>query len=197
MGVYRARDLFRVPGLLSLSRCPLAAAFPFVVERPMAALAILGAAALSDMLDGWYARRFGLVTSTGAALDPLTDKLFVLTVAVTLVVGGHLSSVDVLLLSTREIAEVPLVLWIAVSRRARAVRAAHPAANVPGKLATVLQFATAAAALVRISHLQWMITVTAVAGALAAATYWLRALRDSRRAVQVDARAACYPVRRP
>src|SRR5690348_12505297 len=124
MGLYRARDLVRVPGLLSLSRVPLALAFPFALERAPLALAILAAAALSDVLDGWYARRFGQVTPTGAAVDPVTDKLFVLTVAVALVVGDRLSITDVLIMSTREIAELPLVVWIAASSRARRERAA-------------------------------------------------------------------------
>jgi phosphatidylglycerophosphate synthase len=178
MGVYRARDLVRVPGLLSLLRLPLAVAFPFAIERPGVAFALLCAAGFSDMADGWYARKFGQVTPTGVALDPTTDKLFVLTVAIALVRGGLLSAVDVLLLSTREIAELPLVLWIAASTRARSRRAAHPAANVPGKLATVFQFATATAALFRSTELQWMIAATALAGSFAATTYWLRELRD-------------------
>jgi phosphatidylglycerophosphate synthase len=153
----------------------LAAAFPFASERPFVAVAILGAAGVSDVLDGWYARRHGQVTPTGAAIDPITDKVFVLTVAVALVRSGRLSPIDVLLLSTREAAELPLVLWIVASTRARARRADHPSANLPGKLATVSQFATATAALFRVAELRWMIVATAVVGAIAAATYWLRA----------------------
>ncbi len=182
MGMYRARDLVRVPGLLSLARVPLAAAFPFALEQPYAALAILAAAGLSDILDGWYARRFGQVTPTGAAIDPITDKVFVLTVAVTLVLGGQLSPGDVLLLSTREAAELPLVFWVASSKSARTHRATHPSANIPGKAATVFQFATATAALFRVSHLRWMILFTSLAGAFAAATYWIRAVREVRMA---------------
>lgn len=189
MGVYRARDLLGVPGLLSLSRLPLAAAFPYVVERPIAALAVLAAAASSDVLDGWYARRFGEVTPTGAALDPATDKLFVLTVAITLVCGGHLSVRDVLLMSTREVAELPLVLAIAASSRLRVRRAALASANVPGKVATTLQFVTATAALVGAPHLRWMIGATAVAGVVAAATYWVRAFRSGRSAAAPPAPA--------
>jgi cardiolipin synthase len=180
MGVYRARDLVRVPGLLSLSRVPLAAAFPFALRRPQAAFAILVAAGLSDIVDGWYARRSGQVTPTGAAIDPLTDKLFVLTVTISLVLGGRLSSIDVLLLSTREIVELPLVLWIAASKRARAIRASHPSANVPGKLATVAQFAAATAALFRRPEVPYLIVATAFVGLFAAATYWRRALRNVR-----------------
>jgi CDP-diacylglycerol--glycerol-3-phosphate 3-phosphatidyltransferase/cardiolipin synthase len=158
----------------------LAAAFPFALKRPVVAFAILCAAGLSDVLDGWYARRYRQVTPTGAAIDPLTDKLFVLTVAITLVLGGHLSPVDVMLLSIREIGELPLVLWIVVSRRARRLRAAHPSANLPGKLATAFQFATATGALFRMRGLRWMICATALAGAFAAATYWLRAIQGAR-----------------
>ena len=180
MGVYRARDLVRVPGLLSLSRVPLAATFPFALRRPAAALAILVAAGLSDILDGWYARRFAQVTPTGAAIDPLTDKLFVLTVTITLVLGGRLSSIEVLLLGTREIIELPLVFWIVVNERARAVRASRPSANVTGKLATVCQFAAATGALFRLPGVRYLIVVTALVGAFAGVTYWLRALRDLR-----------------
>ena len=103
MGRYQARDLMRVPGLLSLSRMPLATAFPFAVIRPVLAFCILIGAGLTDVLDGWYARRFHQVTATGAVLDAVTDKLFVLTVAITLVVTGQLTASSVLLLSTREI----------------------------------------------------------------------------------------------
>jgi cardiolipin synthase len=193
MGVYRARDVVRVPGLLSLSRLPLAAAFPFALDRPFVALALLCAAGFSDIADGWYARKFDQVTPTGVALDPMTDKLFVLTVAITLVRGGRLSAVDVLLVSTREIAELPLVLWIAASTRARSRRAAHPSANAPGKLATVFQFATATAALFRFVELQWMIAATALAGAFAATTYWSRELRDGEDAAERTARTPRTP----
>jgi cardiolipin synthase (CMP-forming) len=177
MGLYRARDLVRLPGLLSLSRVPLAAAFSRVLSRPALALCILAAAGLSDVLDGWIARRSGQVTPTGAALDPVTDKLFVTTAAVSLVAGGYLSILDVLLLSTREIGEIPLVVWLAVNRDARTRRAEHPMANLPGKLATALQFGTATAALLRMPHLGWLIDGTAAVGVLAAVSYWAREMR--------------------
>jgi phosphatidylglycerophosphate synthase len=86
MGIYHGRDLVRAPGLLSLSRIPLAFVFPFVVGRPWLAFAVLLGAGLTDVLDGWYARRFHQVTATGSVIDPITDKIFVMTVAVTLVV---------------------------------------------------------------------------------------------------------------
>jgi CDP-diacylglycerol--glycerol-3-phosphate 3-phosphatidyltransferase/cardiolipin synthase len=184
---YRFADLFLPPGLLSASRIALALCFPFVVNRPVAALAVLTAAAVSDVLDGWVARRYRLATATGAAFDAITDKLFVLTVAITLVASGLLPVQAVLLLSTRELGEAPLVAWLIMSPRARARRADHPAANVPGKVATTLQFVAVALALLRSPGVELMTVVTAMAGAFAALSYWRRELAGRRPSSQAAA----------
>jgi cardiolipin synthase (CMP-forming) len=178
IGRYRVRDLVRVPGLLSLSRIPLAAAFPFTLSRLGLAFGILITAAVTDVVDGWYARRFGQVTATGSALDPMTDKVFVLTVATTLLIDGNLSVREVVLLSTRELGELPLVLWLALSSEARRMRAEHPAANVVGKTATAMQFASVTGALFHASQEGLLVASAAVVGVIAAFTYWLRALRS-------------------
>jgi phosphatidylglycerophosphate synthase len=180
MGVYRARDLLLVPSLVSLLRLPLAALFPFVLHRPAWAFAVLAASAFTDVLDGWWARRFGQVTAIGTVVDPITDKAFVLTVVITLVVKQHLSLVDVALLSTREIGELPLVIWVALSHRARQARKETPMANVPGKLATAAQFVTVGAIILGAAHGPVLVAVTAAMGAVAAASYWARELRRAR-----------------
>lgn len=174
---YRVRDLWSPPGLVSLARIPLAAAFPFVAEQPLSAVLVLFAAGASDVLDGWLARRYGWVSATGCALDPVSDKLFVLTVVITLVVTGVLSPWAVLLLSTRELGELPLVVRLVANASLRRRRGEHPAANLPGKLATVLQFVTVAWALARFDGLALWLGVTALAGALAAVSYWRRELQ--------------------
>jgi len=179
-GHYRARDLFLVPGLLSLARIPLALCFPLALRLPLAAFAILVAAGTTDILDGWYARRFDQVTPTGSALDGVTDKIFVATVGLSLVLTGQLSILAIVLLSTREIGELPLVLWLALSPRARRARAAAPSANVAGKIATVLQFASVTSALFHAPHTLVWVVATAVVGAVAALVYWRRALRLAR-----------------
>lgn len=182
MGLYRAADLVTVPGLLSLSRVPLGLLFPLVADHPAAAMAVVAAAAITDMLDGWYARRFGKVSATGAALDPLTDKFFVGSMVLTLLLRDALSWWALPALAAREIGEVPLVLWVLASRRARRARVAHPQSNLPGKAATCLQFATVAAAIL---HSAWtipLVWMTAGAGAVAAIVYWIRELGRLRRA---------------
>jgi phosphatidylglycerophosphate synthase len=179
MGHYRARDLLLTPSLISLLRVPLAIAFVLALERPVLELLILASAALTDVLDGWWARRAGLVTATGGVVDPVTDKLFVLTVVVTLVVTERLSLFAVLLLSTREIGELPLVVWWSVSHARRRARAEDPVANIPGKLATSAQFLTVAFALFRAPHVGELTWLTAGAGVVAAVSYWNRELSGS------------------
>ncbi len=178
-GRYQARDLLRVPSLLSLARIPLAIAFPFA-PNAASAFAILVASGVTDVLDGWWARRYGAVTATGAVVDPITDKVFVATVVVTLLVRAKLHWLMLALLGTREIGELPLVLWVAFSRSARRARAAQPSANVPGKLATALQFATVSAVLLGAPRVELWTWATAAMGVVAAIAYWRRflALRD-------------------
>ncbi len=177
---YRARDLLLVPGLLSLARIPLAILFPFVVARPLLALGVLLVSGATDVVDGWWARRYGQTTATGAAVDPITDKLFVASVVVTLVVMGKLPPVGIALLATREIGELPLVLWIAASHASRKARVEQPLANFPGKMATLLQFAAVAAALFGSPYTDGLLVATALVGALAAASYWVRELKRFR-----------------
>jgi phosphatidylglycerophosphate synthase len=166
----------------------LAGCFPLVVDRPGVALGLLMTAALTDVLDGWIARRYGMATATGAALDPVTDKLFVLTVAITLIVTGRISLGAVLLLSTRELGELPLVVWFVLNPRARAAHGDYPQANPAGKAATVLQFATIGWLLVRFPGVALWIAVTALAGVFAAASYWRRALHPSAHSAEHSAR---------
>lgn len=180
-GYYRFRDIVSVPGLLSLVRVPLALAFVFVVDWTPWALAVLALAGLSDVLDGYAARRLGQVTPTGAALDPVTDKVFVLAVAVTLIESEHLTIASVLLLSTRELLELPLVVWFALSAEARSARAEKPSANAFGKLATALQFVAVCSALLGLPVTELSIGATALMGVLAALSYWKRALALPRR----------------
>ena len=40
----------------------------------MAACLIFAVASATDLVDGWIARRFGLVTSVGKVADPIADK---------------------------------------------------------------------------------------------------------------------------
>jgi cardiolipin synthase (CMP-forming) len=80
------RWLRQVPNVLSSIRILLAIpiAVTLVHHQYMATLALFGAAAVSDVADGFLAKRFGWQTRLGAVLDPAADKLLLATVFVTL-----------------------------------------------------------------------------------------------------------------
>ena len=177
MGHYRARDLLLVPSLLSLLRLPLAAAFALSLDQPFLALAVLALAGLSDILDGYYARKLGQATPTGAVVDGVTDKLFVGPVVVSLVARGAFTWPEALVLALREIVELPLVLWWALHRKKRKARAEDPKANRLGKIVTVLAFATVAAALFGSALRLPLLFSTGAAGFVAALAYFRRELR--------------------
>ena len=177
---FQVRDVLTVPGLLSLVRFPLAIAFSLSFPSPAATTAVLVAAGVSDLLDGWCARRSGRATVTGAVLDPLMDKLFVAVVAITLLVGGRLSLPMVLCLGARDAIEAPLAAWLVFDRRVLADRSGRVRANVAGKLATVAQFAAITAALWKPVYAGPLAAASGVAGVIAAATYWARAIGHRR-----------------
>ena len=77
--------------------------FPSPVCRYIAAaLFIIGC--LTDFLDGRIARKQNLVTDFGKFIDPVADKLLVLTTLVMLVRSGHMEAWVLVLILCRELA---------------------------------------------------------------------------------------------
>ncbi len=96
-----------------------------------AAFSLGGVIALSDGFDGWIARKQG-TTRSGAFLDPLADKVVVLSAMVALVVKGILWWAPVALIAIREIA-------MSVYRSVAGRRGISIPARSSAKLKTLLQ----------------------------------------------------------
>jgi cardiolipin synthase len=82
----RALRMLNVPNVITLIRLGLVPAMAYYLadEAYEIALPIFLAAALSDLADGYIARRFKLVSTFGATLDPIADKLSMLVATVLL-----------------------------------------------------------------------------------------------------------------
>ena len=81
----------------------------------LVALAIFGIASYTDHLDGKIARRDHLITNFGKLMDPLADKIMVMSALVCFVANGMTNTAFVLLIMVREFA-VTSIRLIAVEQ---------------------------------------------------------------------------------
>jgi len=96
-----------LPNLLTLARI---AAVPVVLVLLLSdsrvsgvwAAAIFGIAAVTDFVDGWLARKWGVVTILGKFLDPLADKLIVMVALIMLIPLDRVPAWAVFLILARE-----------------------------------------------------------------------------------------------
>jgi CDP-diacylglycerol--glycerol-3-phosphate 3-phosphatidyltransferase len=96
-----------LPNLLTLLRIFLIPFFVFFYGRPgggVIALVIFSVAALTDLLDGYLARRQSEVTKLGQLLDPIADKLLIISALLLLVENGRIPAWITILIVGREMA---------------------------------------------------------------------------------------------
>jgi cardiolipin synthase len=79
-----------IPNLISVFRLLLVPLLVLLLllDRHVAALLVFFIAGLSDAADGFLARHFGWSSELGAILDPLADKLLMISVTLTLAMQG-------------------------------------------------------------------------------------------------------------
>ena len=98
-------NVWNVPNTLTIIRMILIPVFVvlFFKGYKMAALAVFCAASLTDMLDGYLARKLNQITDFGKLFDPLADKLMVITAMVCQTFWGPLPLVAVLIVAAKEL----------------------------------------------------------------------------------------------
>lgn len=139
---------------------------PFVIGaildgRHRAALALFAVAALTDVLDGATARRFGLGTQAGAYLDPIADKCLLSGVFLALATAGIVPWWLVAVILGRDI----YILAGAIAMFSLTRSRKFPP-SIWGKASTFVQIVTAAAWMVRNA------VETPLADRVAAASIW-------------------------
>jgi cardiolipin synthase (CMP-forming) len=122
-----------------------------VGQHDVGALAVMAAAAFSDILDGTVARAFRQVSLLGAALDPIADKILLSTAFVTLSYRGGLPWwLTIMVLSRDAVILITALLIILVA----GYRPFYPTAL--GKASTVIQSITIFAALCLMAKVPWV-----------------------------------------
>lgn len=108
--------VLNVPNLITLGRVILVpVVFWLLVSGQMQlAFLVFVLAGVSDAVDGFIAKRFGLSTELGAYLDPLADKLLLVSIFVALGVMGQVPSWLVIAVVSRDILIVigVLLAWL-------------------------------------------------------------------------------------
>jgi CDP-diacylglycerol--glycerol-3-phosphate 3-phosphatidyltransferase len=103
-----AEDALNIPNLLTMARIAAIPFFVWLLDSPTPvrdfwACIVFTVAAITDVLDGYLARKLGVVSVLGKFLDPLADKLIVMAALVWMVPMGRIPAWVVVVLLAREI----------------------------------------------------------------------------------------------
>ncbi|MEE9591801.1 MAG: CDP-diacylglycerol--glycerol-3-phosphate 3-phosphatidyltransferase [Thermodesulfobacteriota bacterium] len=102
-------NIWNLPNILSLLRIATVPIFVLLLFKSSKSVSIIAASlfivvSFTDLIDGYLARKRGMVTNLGKFLDPLADKLLIIAVLIMLVPMGRVPAWIVVLIACREIA---------------------------------------------------------------------------------------------
>lgn len=143
--MHARRGLRHVPNWISLSRLVMAGAF-VGSDATETRITLIGLAAATDFLDGYIARRAQVTSRWGALLDPIADRVFVLTAVSTFLFTGAIGTLGYFVIIFRDLMTA---VGFLVARIIPWLRPVEFRARPLGKLVTVLQLGTFAAIIVR------------------------------------------------
>ncbi|MEW5895098.1 MAG: CDP-diacylglycerol--glycerol-3-phosphate 3-phosphatidyltransferase [Candidatus Omnitrophota bacterium] len=125
-----------IPNILTILRLALTLGFLYLFSINVAASALFFIlAAVTDFFDGYWARKYSLITSFGKIMDPIADKFLVLS-AFALLAGNRLMPWWMFwIFAVREVGVTMFRFWAASRGKVLAAESA-------GKVKTVLQMAT-------------------------------------------------------
>jgi cardiolipin synthase (CMP-forming) len=154
----QGRASWTAADVVSSLRIPLAAAFVLVSDTTWR-LAIVGAAAVTDLLDGPMARRRGS-SAYGPVLDPIADKVFMAGAVGVVAFSGALEIYEIVGVLLRDLVATVAFAATFFSEQPRAIPA-----RWSGKAVTVAQILTLVAFLLGSPYLRpiaWATTAIAV-----------------------------------
>jgi cardiolipin synthase len=136
--------IFNIPNNLTLLRIALIPCLILVFYLPdqtlslyqknLTATLIFLFAAITDWLDGYFARRLNQTSDFGAFIDPVADKLIVIAALILLVELGRVESIVAFIIIAREFTISSLREWMAMLGKSGSIAVAFI-----GKLKTTLQ----------------------------------------------------------
>ena len=141
--------ILNVPNLLTIARLFMVPIFGYLIlaieqtdAAQWASATVFLIAAITDLIDGVWARRYGLVTNFGKIADPIADKALIGTALIALSIQGEIAWWVTGIIIFREIAITILRFWV--------IRHGVIPASRGGKVKTVSQIIAIVAFLIPI-----------------------------------------------
>lgn len=97
--------IWNLPNILTMTRLALIGVFlwQYLAGHPYVAMGVFILAGTTDVLDGYFARRNNQITNFGKLMDPLADKLMLLTALICLSAGGRVPGWLVVVMAAKEL----------------------------------------------------------------------------------------------
>ncbi len=130
----------------------------------MIALIIFFIASVTDLLDGYFARKLKLVTNLGKFIDPIADKILITSALIIMVQRAEIAAYTVVIIIARDL--IVDGLRLVVSQKGEVI-----AANIYGKIKTNLQIISICIYLLNFYVNLWYIPQVVYALALIATVY--------------------------
>lgn len=141
-----SKKIFTIPNVISMFRLFLIPVFIWsylVVENDILTIVILALSGISDIVDGFIARKFNMISDLGKVLDPIADKFTQFSVIICLIFKFNYIIIPFIFLLIKEISDA--ITGIAVIKTTKTVISAE----WHGKLTTVFIYIMMAA------HIAW------------------------------------------
>ncbi|KAF8427383.1 CDP-alcohol phosphatidyltransferase-domain-containing protein [Tirmania nivea] len=106
-------QIYNLPNFLTFTRILATPALGYFIlhDQTLPALALLVTAGITDVLDGWIARKWNLQTVVGSVVDPMADKLLVTVLTVSLAMKGLLPVWLAMIILGRDVGLAISAIW--------------------------------------------------------------------------------------
>lgn len=182
MNIPPIRQLAQDPNMLTLSRIAASPVIVILLLFPLSrfsmflAALVFSAAAATDYLDGFFARKYDQVSNFGKAMDPLADKFLMSATLIMLTAKGLIPGWMVCIIIARE-------LGITGMRTLLVEKGADISASIWGKLKTVFQIAALIPLLLHYPYFGiachavgiWLLWIAVILTVVSAVNYYMRA----------------------
>jgi len=168
-----------IPNILTAIRFCLIPVFIYVFYNPeiennvLWGIVVFIAAGATDLLDGYIARKYDLITKWGKLMDPLADKLMLLTVLISLYVKGIIPAPVILIVFIKEFLMIVGAAFLYKNRNVVVE------ANFFGKAATASFYVAVITTVLKFQYSNVLLYIAVVLTLIALVQYSYRAFKKN------------------